>query len=114
MIPKLSGKTAPPAPETARKAISDPMFRATAQPIAADEEDARLITSSRSLPYWSPSLPSSGVATEATSRNTVSTHVTQVVVVSSSCWSVGSAGMTIVCCSANAVAGDVRMASVTL
>ena len=41
-----------------------------------------------------------GVETDATSRSTVSTHVTQVVVVCKSRCSVGSAGITIVCCSA--------------
>ena len=33
MIPKLSGNTAAPAPEAARKAISEPMFHAAAQPM---------------------------------------------------------------------------------
>ena len=59
-----------------------------------------VIVSRRSFPYWSPSLPRIGVATEATSRKTVRTHVTQVVVVPRSCWSATSAGITIVCWSA--------------
>ena len=114
MIPKLSGKIAPPAPCTARNAISDQMFHAKIAATQPTKNTARLITSSRSLPYWSPSLPSTGVATDATSRKTVSTHVTHVVVVCRSRCSAGNAGMTIVCCSAYAVPPRVRIASVTL
>ncbi len=55
-----------------------------------------------------------GVATAATSRKTVSTQVTHVVVVPRSRWRIGSAGTTIVCCSANAVHASARIASVTL
>ena len=39
MIAKLSGKSAPPAPETTRKAISDQMFHANAAAEAAGEEE---------------------------------------------------------------------------
>jgi hypothetical protein len=114
MIPKLRGKTAPPAPDSARKAISAQMFHASAQPMQPSAKIESEITSRRSLPCWSPSFPSSGVATEATRRNTVRTHVTHVAVVFSSRWSAGSAGTTIVCCSAKAVPAVVRIASVTL
>ena len=55
------------------------------------------ITSSRFLPYVSPSLPRSGVATAEVSRKPVKTHVVQVFVVLRSCWIVGSAGTTSVC-----------------
>ena len=72
------------------------------------------MTSIRSLPCWSPSLPSSGVATEALSKKIVSTHVAHACVVSNSRWKTGSAGKTIVCCSAKAVPAMVRIASVTL
>ena len=100
MIPKLRGKTAPPAPWIARATINAQMFQAQAAATEPTRKIARLITSRRSLPYWSPSLPRSGVATDATSRKTVSTQVTQVVVVCRSRCSVGRAGITIVCCSA--------------
>src|SRR5205823_460648 len=97
MIANDSGNTAAPAPAIARNAISDQMFHAAALPT----QPARKITSEsasiRSLPYWSPSLPRIGVATDATSRKIVSTQVTQFVVVCRSRWSVGSAGTTIVC-----------------
>jgi len=76
------------------------MFHAQAAAIEPARKTARLITSSRSFPYWSPSLPRSGVATEATRRKIVSTQVTQVVVVCRSRCSAGKAGITIVCWSA--------------
>jgi hypothetical protein len=101
-------------PASARNAISDQMFHATAQPTQPARKSERLITSSRSFPYWSPSFPRTGVATDATSRKTVSTHVAQVVVVSSSRWITGSAGTTIVCWNANAVPASASAASVTL
>jgi hypothetical protein len=97
MIAKLSGKTAALVPERARNAISDQMSHATAQPTHATRNTARLIVSSRTFPNWSPSLPRIGVATEATRRKTVSTHVIHVVVVCRSRCSAGRAGMTIVC-----------------
>ena len=112
MIPKLSGKTAPAAPDTMRKAISVQMSGAAAQPMQPTRNVAREKTSSRSLPNRSPSLPRMGVSTAAESRNPVSTHVTQVVDASSSRWSSGSAGTTIVCWRAYAVAARVRIPSV--
>ena len=114
MIPKLSGKTAPPAPARARKPISEPMFQANAPPTVPIRKIESATTSIRSLPCWSPSLPRIGVATDADSRNTVRTHVAHAGLVSNSCWNVGSAGKTIVCCSANAVPAIVRIASVRL
>ena len=78
------------------------------------QEDAEAMTSSRSLPYWSPSFPSSGVATDAKSRKPVSSQVAQAVVVSNSSWSTGSAGTIIVCWSAKAMPAKTRIASVTL
>ena len=57
------------------------MFQAAAAPTEPMKKSASEITSSRSFPYWSPSLPRIGVATDATSRKTVRTQVTQVVVV---------------------------------
>ena len=90
------------------------MFQATAQPMQPRRKISSEIASRRSLPYWSPSRPTIGVATDATSRNTVSTQVAQVVDVCSERCSTGSAGTTIVCMSANAVHATARIASVTL
>ena len=114
MIEKLSGKTAPPAPWRMRQAISEEMSHAKAAPMLPRKKMPSEMTSSRSLPYWSPSLPSTGVATDAERRKPVSSHVAQVVVVPNSCWSVGSAGRIIVCCSAKAIPANVRTARVTL
>ena len=82
MIPKLSGKTAPAAPETIRKAISVQMSGAAAQPMQPIRNRPSETTSSRSFPKRSPSLPRIGVSTAAERRKPVITHVTQVVVVS--------------------------------
>src|SRR5438067_8166930 len=114
MIANESGKTAAPAPATARKAMRDQMFQAAAQPMHPARKIVSEIVSRRSLPYWSPSLPRIGVATDATRRKTVSTQVAHVVVVWRSRWKTGSAGTTIVCWSAKAVPASVRTASVTL
>jgi hypothetical protein len=90
------------------------MFHATAQPRQPTRNTTSEIASSRSLPYWSPSLPRIGVATQPTSRNTVSTHVAHVVDVCNSRCRTGSAGTTIVCINANAVQASERTNSVTL
>ena len=78
---EASGKTAPPVPWTIRKAISDQIFHAAAAPMQPTRKTARLITSSRSLPCWSPSLPISGVSTAELSRKPVKIQVDHVVVV---------------------------------
>jgi hypothetical protein len=59
-------------------------------------------------------LPSRGVATDAVTRNAVSTHVAQAGVVLKCRSKVDRAGKTIVCCKANAVPAIVRIASVRL
>ena len=80
---------------------------------AADDEQARAwsraltnvpdgdrgstITSTRFLPNMSPSRPRIGVATDALSRNAVSTQVTAVVDVPRSVWISRSAGATSDC-----------------
>ena len=114
MIAKESGKTAPPAPWITRQTISAPMFHAKMAPIEPSRKIPRLITSSRSLPCWSPSLPSSGVSTEALSRNAVSSQVAHAVEVSRSCRRAGSAGMTSVCCSEKAIPAITSAPSVML
>ncbi len=114
MIAKLSGKSAPPAPERTRNAISDQMSHASAAPMQPARKSPRLTSSSRSLPNWSPSRPRRGVATAAETRKPVSTQVVQAVLVPNSSLNVPSAGNTIVCCRANALPASVRMPSVTL
>lgn len=57
-------------------------------------------TSSRSLPYMSPSRPINGVATDALSRYAVSTQLAELTDVCSECWMSGSAGATSDCSSA--------------
>ena len=100
MMPNDSGKIAPAAPETMRNAISVQMSGAAAQPMQPTRKVASDTTSRRSFPNRSPSFPRIGVSTDADSRKPVSTQVTQVVDASSSRWSAGSAGTTIVCWSA--------------
>ena len=90
------------------------MFQAAAAPMQPARKSPRLTSSSRSLPYWSPSRPRIGVITAAETRKPVSTQVAQAVVVPRSAWKVGSAGKTIVCWSENAVPASVRIPSVTL
>ena len=84
MIAKLSGKTAAPVPWRIRQPMSTAMFGAKIAATLPVKKIRRLMRSTRSFPYWSPSRPSSGVATEAESRNPVSSHVAQAVVVSNS------------------------------
>jgi hypothetical protein len=114
MIEKLSGNTAAPVPCSTRHAIKTPTFGAKIAATLPRKKMPRLITSNRSLPCWSPSFPSSGVVTDAESRNPVSSHVAHAVLVSNSCCSTGSAGMIIVCWSANATPARISTASVTL
>ena len=68
MIPKASGKTAPPAPWMTRPRISTSIelaSAATSVPTPSMHSDA---TSVRSLPNMSPRRPMIGVRTEALSR----------------------------------------------
>src|SRR5947209_3691502 len=113
-IANESGKTAPPNPWIARNAISDQMFHAKIAATQPIRNTIRLISRNRSLPYWSPSLPRIGVATAETSRNAVSSHVAQAVVVCRSFWRLGRAGTIIVCCNAYARPASARNAKVTL
>lgn len=68
MMLKHSGYTAPPMPCTARNRISDQMFHAKIDATEPAVKIASVTSSIRSLPCWSPSRPSSGVATAALSR----------------------------------------------
>ena len=68
MIPNASGKIPPAVPWTTRPAIISGSAVASAEASVPTARSASAITSSRSLPYMSPSLPSSGVAIDALSR----------------------------------------------
>ena len=68
MIPKASGKTAPPTPWITRPAISMPIECDSAATIDPVPKVTRVATSIRDLPKMSPSRPTIGVATEAESR----------------------------------------------
>ena len=93
--------------DAARGALDDPpdehQRRATTparRRTVPTASSASTITSSRSLPYMSPSRPISGVATDALSRYEVSTQLTEFSDVCSACWMSGSAGATSDCRSA--------------
>ncbi len=55
------------------------MFQAKIAATQPTKKTSRLSSRKRSLPYWSPSFPSTGVATAETSRNDVRSQVTQAV-----------------------------------
>ena len=114
MIAKLSGKSAPPAPETTRNAISDQRLQANEAATQPARKSPRLISSSRSLPNWSPRRPRIGVSTAPETRKPVRIQVVQAVLEPNASWNVRSAGKTIVCWSENAAPARVRIASVTL
>ena len=71
-------------------------------------------TSTRFLPNMSPSRPATGVITDALIRYALRIHAAPAVVVFRSCWMVSSAGATIDCISAYAIAPSARSAKVTL
>jgi hypothetical protein len=91
-MPKASGKVAAPTPWTARAAISVPMSVASAASRVPAAATVSAASSTRRLPNMSPSLPSSPVATDAVSRNALSTQDTVVGPVSSARCRSGSAG----------------------
>ncbi len=83
----------------------------TTEPIAnAPSEIAR----KRSLPNMSPSRPSTGVATDAARKYALIIQTISLVPTSKASCIAVSAGMTVVCASANASAPIARIASVTL
>ena len=68
MIPKASGKTAPPTPCSTRAAIITAIELVSAATSDPAVSAISTITSMRSLPNMSPRRPSTGVATDALSR----------------------------------------------
>src|SRR4051794_4112009 len=108
MIPNASGKTAAPAPCTTRHATSqasDPPAAAAKDP---PPKTTRHATITRFLPYMSPTLPSSGVSTELLNKNPVTSQVVSACDVPNSRRKNGSAGITSVCMTANAVPAKTR------
>jgi hypothetical protein len=113
-IPKASGKIAPAAPCSALAATSVAMDVASAAPMVPTAKMPRATASSLRLPYVSPSFPSGVVATAEVSRKPVKTHAAQVALVCRSCWKIGRAGTTSVCCSTYATQAMDSTVSVTL
>ena len=68
MMPKASGKIAPPAPCTARPRISTASDVDSAEISVPAPSTSSTITSRRSLPNMSPMRPRIGVKIEAVSR----------------------------------------------
>jgi hypothetical protein len=93
-IENESGKIPPATPWITRATISSASVLDTAASSVPAESTSSVYSSSRSLPYMSPSRPMIAVPTDADSRKPVSTQVTPVSVVWRSCWIVGSAGIT--------------------
>jgi hypothetical protein len=77
------------------------------------ESTTRVHTSSRCLPYMSPSLPMIAVPTDADSRNPVSSQVTPVSLAFRSCCNVGSAGITAELSTAYTAPASERTARIT-
>ena len=73
-----SGKMPPPTPWMSRATISTASEVDTAASMVPAARISSVHTSSRFLPYMSPSLPMIAVPTEAESRNPVSSQVTPV------------------------------------
>ena len=68
MIPNASGKIPPAAPWITRPMSITVSVPATAVTSVPTQSSANTSTSSRSLPYMSPSRPMMGVATDALTR----------------------------------------------
>ena len=100
MIPKASGKIAPPAPWIPRPRISTPIDPPIAHTKEPRAKMPSAMSSTFSLPYMSPKRPSSGVETLDVSRKAVSSQVAPSGEAPRSCWMAGSAGMIIVWASA--------------
>ena len=94
MIENDSGKIPPATPWITRATISTASEVATAARNVPAASTSSVHTSSRSLPYMSPSRPMIAVPTEADNRNPVRTQATPVSVVCRSRSIVGSAGIT--------------------
>ena len=114
MIANESGKIAPPAPWITRATISTQIELARPAKAVPTVSTNSIKTSTRFLPNMSPSRPAIGVITDALIRYALRIHAAPAVVVFRSCWIVSSAGATIDCISAYAIAPSARSAKVTL
>ena len=94
VIENARGKMPPATPWITRAAIRTASEFASAASSVPAASTSSVYSSSRSLPYMSPSRPMIAVPTEADRRKPVSTQVTPVSVVCRSRWIVGSAGIT--------------------
>ena len=110
MIAKLSGKSAPPAPEMTRKAISDQRFHANAAAEAAGEEEREADEQHPLLAELIAEPAEDRRRHRAETRKPVRIQVVQAVLEPNSSWNVLSAGKTIVCWSENAAPASVRIA----
>ena len=93
-IANASGKMPPATPWMTRATMSTASVVDSAASRVPAASVTSVHTSSRCLPYMSPSLPMIAVPTEADSRNPVSSQVTPVSLACRSCCRVGSAGIT--------------------
>ena len=91
-----SGTTAMAAPWRARPAISTPMWELTAHSTEPTTRTPSEATSTRRLPYMSPTRPSTGVNTAPVSRVTVTSQLAAAGVAPVSCGMCGSSGTTMV------------------
>ena len=89
-----SGKIPPATPWMTRATISTASDWDSPASTVPTESTTSVHTSSRCLPYMSPSLPMMAVPTEADSRNPVSSQVTPVSLACRLRWNTGSAGIT--------------------
>src|SRR5215813_9257741 len=87
-------KMPPATPWAMRATIRTPSEPASAASRVPATSVTSVHTSSRRLPYMSPSLPMIAVPTDAESRNPVSGQVTPVSLACRLRWIVGSAGIT--------------------
>jgi hypothetical protein len=113
MIENESGKIPPATPWAMRATIRTPSEPASAASRVPAISVTRVHTSSRCLPYMSPSLPMIAVPTDAESRNPVSSQVTPVSLACRLRWIVGSAGMTAEASTAYTRAASDRTARIT-
>ena len=108
-----SGKMPPATPWMTRATISTGSAPDSAPSRVPAASVSRVHTSSRCLPYMSPSLPMIAVPTEAESRKPVSSQVTPVSLACRLCCSVGSAGITAELSTAYVRAASDRTARIT-
>ena len=113
MMPKETGKTAPPSPWITRPAIITPMSGASADTRLPAAIAPRTTSRVFSLPIMSPTRPMIGVATEAESSQAMRTQETPAWLVCRACWTVGSTGLISDCSIANELVLTESKAKVT-